>query len=623
MEERSDSLEDDRIEYLPFDFPFAIYQTPLYLPSPKRQRPSPLPFPYFDLNSPTFGIVAPPLSMQGPTSTIASSVSFTAESSSPTQTSGMVTPQRTRDPDVSVNVNPTVSSLRVMVSTMLGTPLGFNITSTPFTTGVSHSSNVGPSFTLTTVDPSIPQTLGAQPGIGSRSLLSLSTLLLHATPFPGTLSMCSSPQIGSAPLQQNNLVLNQQNNAQFTPGSVGLFHPSSGGFPPFLGDNLNPNPTSGSSYGLPFEWNWNENISQGPQNVGLAFSGSSSQQLGNNPSFGLVGVTDPLGQQPTGSQPISTLEQSVGFNPYSAQPLGGTMGFSQQPLGQVQSSSHFQQMGGSNALLNPSMQFGKVPQQPPHLGEFIPNSPYQQPNAGASNIPLTATHQGGSNYQPGWNQPGVNYAYGGPQTFGNAPFTGGYNPSQQVGFAIPYTNQPQMGGYTQFPDQMSQNPQQGMYQNANQNYSRMPHGGSGLHGNQYPYNQNTHNLFAPTNLPFLATLELLYFSKLTNDPIRHHFAWPPVPVKIPTNIPKFDRKTGEDPANHITTYHLWCVSNSFLEDSINLWLFPRTLTDNAEKWFIELPSTSFFDFQSLAIAFLTRFQLPIWYETSTEILTSL
>jgi hypothetical protein len=41
------------------------------------------------------------------------------------------------------------------------------------------------------------------------------------------------------------------------------------------------------------------------------------------------------------------------------------------------------------------------------------------------------------------------------------------------------------------------------------------------------------------------------------------------------------------------------------------------------KWSIELPATSFFDFQSLAIAFLTHFQLPIWYETSTELLTSL
>ena len=124
-------------------------------------------------------------------------------------------------------------------------------------------------------------------------------------------------------------------------------------------------------------------------------------------------------------------------------------------------------------------------------------------------------------------------------------------------------------------------------------------------------------------LPFLATLKLLDLSKLTNDPSKHHFAWPPVPVKIPTDIPKFDGKTREDPANHITTYHLWCVSNSFLDDSIKLWLFPKTLIGNVVKWFIELPSATLFDFQSLAIAFLTHFQLPIWYKMGTKLLTSL
>ena len=178
---------------------------------------------------------------------------------------------------------------------------------------------------------------------------------------------------------------NQGSNAQLTPGPIGLFHLESGGFPPFPSGNFNANPTFGSFVGLPFGWNWNANTSQGPQNVGLAFSGSSSQQLGNNPSFGLVGGTHPLGKQSVRSQPISTPQQNVGFNPYCAQLLGGTMGSSQQPLGQVQSSSNFQQMGGSNAPLNPSTQLGKdlqQHQQPPNLGAFIPNSPYQQPNVG-------------------------------------------------------------------------------------------------------------------------------------------------------------------------------------------------------------------------------------------------
>ena len=151
----------------------------------------------------------------------------------------------------------------------------------------------------------------------------------------------------------------------------------------------------------------------------------------------------------------------------------------------------------------------------------------------------------------------------------------------------------------------------------------MIQGGSGMYSTQYPYTQNTQNSFAPTKLPFLATLELPDLSKLMNDPIRHHPAWPLVSVKIPTDILKLNRKIGEDPANHITTYHLWCISNSFLDDSIKLQIFPRMLTSNATKWFIKLPSTAFFNFQSLAIAFLTHFQLPIWYETGTELLTSL
>ena len=140
----------------------------------------------------------------------------------------------------------------------------------------------------------------------------------------------------------------------------------------------------------------------------------------------------------------------------------------------------------------------------------------------------------------------------------------------------------------------------------NNSYSRIPYGGFDLNVNQYPFSQYIQNPFSPTKLPFLATLELPDLSKLTNDPIRHHFAWPLVPIKIPTDIPKFDGKTGEDLANHITTYHLWCVSNLFLDDSIKLRLFPRTLTGNVAKWFIELPTSSFFNFQSLAITFLTH-----------------
>lgn len=65
-----------------------------------------------------------------------------------------------------------------------------------------------------------------------------------------------------------------------------------------------------------------------------------------------------------------------------------------------------------------------------------------------------------------------------------------------------------MGGHSQFSNQMGQNPQQGMYEYMNQTSCGMPYGGSGLYVNQYPYNETTQNLFTPTKLPFLATLEL-------------------------------------------------------------------------------------------------------------------
>ena len=74
-----------------------------------------------------------------------------------------------------------------------------------------------------------------------------------------------------------------------------------------------------------------------------------------------------------------------------------------------------------------------------------------------------------------------------------------------------------------------------------------------------------------------------------NDPVSHDPVWPDVPNKIPSDIPKFEDKTGEDPSEHVTTFHLWCSSNSLHEDSIHLRLFQCTLTGPTAKWYIELP----------------------------------
>ena len=113
----------------------------------------------------------------------------------------------------------------------------------------------------------------------------------------------------------------------------------------------------------------------------------------------------------------------------------------QPPLGPMKSLSNVQQIGGINVPLNLSAHFGQVPQQqhqqPPNMGPFIPNVPYQQPNVGTGNVLAITTPQGGSNYEPGWPQPGGIYAPRGPQNFVNVPFTKGFNPSQQGGYTMP------------------------------------------------------------------------------------------------------------------------------------------------------------------------------------------
>jgi hypothetical protein len=117
-------------------------------------------------------------------------------------------------------------------------------------------------------------------------------------------------------------------------------------------------------------------------------------------------------------------------------------------------------------------------------------------------------------------------------------------------------------------------------------------------------------------------LDLLDLSRIINDPIRHSPQWPVIPAKLPLDILKFDGKAGEDPNNHVMTFHLWCSSNLLMDDSIRLRLFQRTLTGSATKWYIELPRGFFSDFNTLAMAFLTHYQLPIRYDTGMEILTS-
>ena len=86
-----------------------------------------------------------------------------------------------------------------------------------------------------------------------------------------------------------------------------------------------------------------------------------------------------------------------------------------------------------------------------------------------------------------------------------------------------------------------------------------------------------HRLAQP-RLPFLAMLNLPDLSTLMNDPLSHDLAWSAIPNKLPSDIPKFEGKVGEDPSEHVTTFHLWCSSNSLHDNSICLRIFQHTLT---------------------------------------------
>ena len=46
-------------------------------------------------------------------------------------------------------------------------------------------------------------------------------------------------------------------------------------------------------------------------------------------------------------------------------------------------------------------------------------------------------------------------------------------------------------------------------------------------------------------------LNLPDLSRLTNDPVSHNLAWPPVPNKLPSDIPEFEGKPREDLSEHV------------------------------------------------------------------------
>jgi hypothetical protein len=138
--------------------------------------------------------------------------------------------------------------------------------------------------------------------------------------------------------------------------------------------------------------------------------------------------------------------------------------------------------------------------------------------------------------------------------------------------------------------------------------------------------QTTHTMAGinpsqPLQMPYFASLNILDLSKLTNDPILHDPTWPTMPTKIPSDIPKFEEKEEEDLFNHVMTFHLWCSSNSTVDDSVQLMLFQCTLTGPSAKWYVDEKSRSHVTFESLSKTFLTLFQLPIHHDNGLELLS--
>ena len=123
-------------------------------------------------------------------------------------------------------------------------------------------------------------------------------------------------------------------------------------------------------------------------------------------------------------------------------------------------------------------------------------------------------------------------------------------------------------------------------------------------------------------LHFLATLNLPDLSKLMNDVLHNDTSWPSVPTKIPPNIPKFEGRTGEDPGDHVTTFHLWCSSNSLNDNYIQLILFQRTLTGVTKKWYIKLPRGTYETFSQMILDFLSHFQFSVRYDSSIALLST-
>lgn len=68
-------------------------------------------------------------------------------------------------------------------------------------------------------------------------------------------------------------------------------------------------------------------------------------------------------------------------------------------------------------------------------------------------------------------------------------------------------------------------------------------------------NYISYDPFSQLHNPFLYSLDLPDLSNLKNDLIRNDPWWSSMPMKLPSDIPKFEENLGDYTSTHITTYH--------------------------------------------------------------------
>jgi hypothetical protein len=98
---------------------------------------------------------------------------------------------------------------------------------------------------------------------------------------------------------------------------------------------------------------------------------------------------------------------------------------------------------------------------------------------------------------------------------------------------------------------------------------------------------------------------------------------PPFPTNLRLDIPKFEGNNGEDPGDHVTTFHLYAHRIPLMTITIQLILFQCTLIGVAVKWYIEIPRGAYGTFSQLVLVFPNHFKFSVRYDVGLEILLTL